>query len=71
MDKNDDGKLSFEEESHRVWFMFIDADENDSLSVAEYGNFNSWLVASGHCQTVFDLMDKGQRWGREPRGVQQ
>ncbi len=58
MDRNGDGKMSLDERSTRAWFMFIDADENGSISEAEYGSFNPWLVALGHCKTIFELMDR-------------
>lgn len=63
MDRNDDGKMSLEERSGRAWFMFIDVDENGSLSEAEYGGFNPWLIDIGHCKTVFDLMDRDKDGG--------
>ena len=40
--------------------MFLDADENGSVSAKEYSSFNPWLVESGHCAVVFDLMDKNK-----------
>ncbi len=60
MDRNGDGRLNPAEQASRspqVWFMFLDADENGSVSAKEYSNFNPWLVESGHCTVVFDLMD--------------
>ena len=60
MDKNGDGRMDLAEQRSRTWFMFIDADESDGITEAEYGDFHPPLVKAGHGKTVFNLMDKNQ-----------
>ena len=53
--------MSPDEQSKRtedVWFMFIDADENENLTAEEYAAFNPWLVERGHAKAICDYMDR-------------
>jgi Ca2+-binding EF-hand superfamily protein len=61
MDRDRDGKLSFEEYRVRprpAWFHRMDGDEDGRLSLEEYTKANPGLVRSGHVERVFRVFDR-------------
>ena len=60
MDRNGDKKLSFEEFSDRpmeAWFLKLDTNEDNRLSLAEFEQGNPQLVPNGRAKRVFDACD--------------
>jgi uncharacterized protein (TIGR03067 family) len=61
VDQDHDGAMSFQEYTNRpaeAWFVKLDANDDDRLSLAEYGEGNPALVRSGRIRGVFSALDR-------------